>query len=54
MWQVYGILAMNPEITDTQEVHDIWLEDYAGAQIQKDLGWVPDDYSEQQFQTLVQ
>ena len=54
MWQVYGILAMNPEVTDTQEVHDIWLEDYAGAQIQKDLGWVPEDYSEQQFQSLVQ
>jgi len=54
MWQVYGILAMNPEVTDTQEVHDIWLEDYAGSQIQKDLGWVPEDYSEQQFQSLVQ
>ena len=28
-WEVYGILAKNPEVTTTEEVHDIWLE-YGG------------------------
>ena len=46
-WEVYGILAKNPEVTTTEEVHDIWLEDYATAELQKDLGWVPEDMQEE-------
>jgi len=50
MWEVYGILAKNPEVTTTEEVHDIWLEDYATAELQKDLGWVPEDMEEDEDQ----
>ena len=49
-WEVYGILAKNPEVTTTEEVHDIWLEDYATAELQKDLGWVPEDMEENEDQ----
>ena len=49
-WEVYGILAKNPEVTTTEEVHDIWLEDYATAELQKDLGWVPEDMEEDEDQ----
>ena len=45
-WEVYGILAKNPDVTTTEEVHDIWLEDYATAEIQKEMGWVPEDLEE--------
>jgi len=41
MWQVYGILSMHPDIEDTQEIHDIWLDDYAMAEVQQEMGWVP-------------
>jgi len=44
MWQVYGILSMHPDIEDTQEIHDIWLDDYAMAEVQQEMGWVPDNY----------
>ena len=40
--QIYGILVMNPSVTDPEEVEDIWMEDYATAELQKDIGWVPD------------
>ena len=43
LWQVYGILSMHPEVTDTQEVHDIWLDDYAMAEVQQEMGWQPGD-----------
>ena len=42
--QIYGILVMNPSVTDPEEVEDIWMEDYATAELQKDIGWVPDEW----------
>jgi len=39
--QIYGILLMNPSVTDPSEVEDIWIEDYAAAELQRELGWVP-------------
>ena len=41
MWEVYGILTMHPEVEDPQEVHDFWLDEYAVAELQKEMGWVP-------------
>ena len=30
MWEVYGILAKNPEVDPQEEVHDIWLDEVCG------------------------
>ena len=38
-WEVYGILAKNPEVTTAQEVYDIWLKGMG-------MGWVPEDLGE--------
>jgi hypothetical protein len=32
---------MHPEVEDPQEVHDFWLDEYAVAELQKEMGWVP-------------
>lgn len=42
--QIYGILVMNPSVTDPNEVEDLWMEDYATAELQKGIGWVPDEW----------
>lgn len=52
-WEVYGILAKNPEVTTTQEVHDIWLDDYATAELQEEMGWVPEDERTQEENDLL-
>ena len=39
--QIYGILVMHPSVTDPSEVEDIWIEDYATAELQRDIGWMP-------------
>ena len=52
-WEVYGILAKNPEVTTTEEVHDIWLDDYAAAELQMELGWVPADERTQEENDLL-
>ena len=33
MWEVYGILAKNPGVTDAEEVLDLWMEDYAAMHL---------------------
>ena len=38
--QIYGILLMHPSVTDPSEVEDIWIEDYAAAELQRDMGWI--------------
>ena len=42
--QIYGILVMNPSVTDPNEVEDLWMEDYATAELQRGIGWVPDEW----------
>ena len=27
--EIYGILVMNPEVRTTEEVQDLWMDDYA-------------------------
>ena len=38
-WEVYGVLAKNPEVTTSQEVYDIWLKG-------RGMGWIPEDLGE--------
>ena len=33
MWEVYGILALNPNITTADQINEEWMERYAD-------GWV--------------
>mgnify|MGYP001196535227 CR=1 FL=1 len=33
MWEVYGILAKNPSVTDPGTVLEIWMEDYAAMHL---------------------
>lgn len=33
MWEVYGILAKNPFVTDPGEVTEIWIDDYASMHL---------------------
>ena len=35
-WEIYGILARHPEVTDPMEVEDIWMEDYASMHLVED------------------
>ena len=42
--QIYGILVMHPSVTNPDEVEEIWMEDYATAELQQDIGWVPDEW----------
>ena len=42
--QIYGILVMHPSVTNPDEVEEICMEDYATAELQQDIGWVPDEW----------
>jgi len=33
MWEVYGILAKNPFVTDPGQVTEIWIDDYAAMHL---------------------
>ena len=35
-WEIYGILAKNPSVTDPSEVEDLWMEDYASMHLVED------------------
>jgi hypothetical protein len=35
-WEIYGILARNPSVTDPSEVEDLWMEDYASMHLVED------------------
>jgi hypothetical protein len=34
--EIYGILVMNPAVTDPNEVVDLWMEDYASTHLAED------------------
>jgi len=34
--EIYGILVMNPAVTDPNEVVDLWIEDYASTHLAED------------------
>ena len=34
--EIYGILVMNPSVTTTEEVEDLWMEDYASRHLAED------------------
>ena len=34
--EIYGILVMNPSVTDPAEVEDLWMEDYASTHLAED------------------
>jgi len=34
--EIYGILVMNPTVTDPAEVEDLWMEDYASTHLAED------------------
>ena len=34
--EIYGILVMNPSVTDPNEVQDLWMEDYAQRHLVQD------------------
>ncbi len=40
-WEVYGVLAKNPEVSTTQEVYNIWLKG-------RGLGWMQEDLGEEE------
>ena len=35
-WEIYGILARHPEVTDPMEVEDLWMDDYASMHLVED------------------
>jgi len=34
--EIYGILVMHPEVTTSEEVEEIWMEDYASMHLAED------------------
>ena len=34
--EIYGVLVMNPSVTDPNEVMDLWMEDYAQRHLVQD------------------